>query len=101
MLHAYRRIYPLSQHALPMCRNMNNRTLITCFGMPGLLIGWWSSGIATIGQHSTATIPVSGICITDQSRCFDHTPMWQDWLPEYRPLIVEVQAGVRGSESVP
>ena len=46
--------------------------------------------VLRIGQHLTTIIPYLEFALSPKA-LFDHLPTWQEWLPEYRQLIIEVQ----------
>ena len=91
MLPAYRLVYPLSQHGSPQLWEyeqpyidnliVNARTfqrfVVQCY-----FEDWTAFDRDNTRIWNTYYRP---------KPLFDHLPTWQDWLPEYRQLIIEVQ----------
>ena len=91
MIHAYRLVYPLSKHALPQLWEYEqpyiHHLILNAKTFGRFVVQWYFADWAAFDQ--------------DNSRIWDtyyrtkplyaHIPTWQEWLPEYRQLIIEVQ----------
>ena len=91
MLPAYRLVYPLSQHASPQLWEfeqpyidnllLNARTFQR-FVVQGYFNDWTALDRDNTRIWNTYYRP---------KPLFDHLLTWQEWRPEYRQLIIEVQ----------
>jgi hypothetical protein len=91
MLPAYRLVYPLSQHAHPQLWEYEQpyiaNLLLNARTFQRFVVQWYFDDWAAFDRDNTRiwntyyrTKPL-----------FDHLLTWQEWLPEYRQLIIEVQ----------
>ena len=91
MLHAYRLVYPLSQHAPPQLREyeqpyvdhllLNARTFDRCIAQ------WDFEDLNALDRDNTHIWDT----YYRPKPLYDSWKTWQEWLPEYRQLIIEVQ----------
>jgi hypothetical protein len=87
----YRLVYPISEHSplqlwefeQPYINNLiqNARTFNR------LVAQWYFTDWAELDRDNTRIWET----YYRPKPLFDHLPTWQDWLPEYRQLIIEVQ----------
>src|SRR5262245_18305935 len=91
MLHAYRLVYRLSEHAPPQLWEyeqpyidnlVQNARTFARFVTP-----WYFEDWAAFDRDNTRIWET----YYRPKLLFDHCPTWQDWLPEYRQLLSEVQ----------
>ena len=94
MSHAYRLVYPISQHAPPQLWEyeqpyidnlLRNARTFARWVVQWYFASWEESDLDNTRIWNTYYRPTP---------LFDHLLTWQDWLPEYRQLIIEVQAMV-------
>ena len=91
MLHAYRLVYAISEHAPPQLWEyeqpyihhlLRNARTFDRFVAQWYFENWEALDCDNTRIWNTYYRP---------KPLFDHLPTWQDWLPEYRRLIIEVQ----------
>jgi len=91
MLHAYRLVYSIREHAPPQLWEYEqpyiDNLLRNARTFERWVVQWYFKDWAALDSDNTRiwntyyrTKPL-----------FDHLPTWQDWLPEYRQLIIEAQ----------
>jgi hypothetical protein len=91
MIHAYRLVYPLNQNALPQLWEyeqpsidhllLNARTFDRCIAQ------WDFENWNALDRDNTLIWET----YYRPKPLYDSWKIWQEWLPEYRQLIIEVQ----------
>jgi len=91
MIHAYRLVYAISQHAHPQLWEYEqpyiDNLLLNARTFDRFVAQWYFEDWVALDHDNTR---IWNIYYRPQP-LFDHLPTWQDWLPEYRQLIIEVQ----------
>src|SRR5215475_9752786 len=91
MIHAYRLVYPISQHAPPQLWEFEqpyiDNLIRNARTFDRLVAQWYFTDWAALDRDNTRIWNT----YYRPKPLFDHLPTWQDWLPEYRQLIIEVQ----------
>ena len=91
MVHAYRLVYPISEHASPQLWEfeqpyidnlLRNARIFDRWVVQWYFKNWEELDLANRRIWDTYYRP---------KPLFDHLLTWQEWLPEYRQLISEVQ----------
>ena len=91
MIHAYRLVYPLSEHAPPQLWEWEqpyiNNLLLNARTFDRWVVQWYFENWEALNCDNTRVWDT----YYRPKPLFDHIATWQDWLPEYRQLIIEVQ----------
>jgi hypothetical protein len=91
MLHAYRLVYPISEHAPPQLWEWEqpfiNNLLLNARTFDRWVVQWYFESWEALDRDNTRIWDT----YYRPKPLFDHLPTWQEWLPEYRQLIIEVQ----------
>src|SRR5215510_2260735 len=91
MLHAYRLVYSISEHAPSQLWEYEqpyiDNLLLNARTFDRWVVQWYFADWAALDEDN-ARIWNS---YYRPKPLFDHLPTWQEWLPEYRQLIIEVQ----------
>jgi hypothetical protein len=91
MLRAYRLVYPISQHAPPQLWEFEqpyiDNLLLNARTFDRRVVQWYFEDWAALDRDNTRIWNTHYHIKT----LFDHLPTWQEWLPEHRQLIIEVQ----------
>ena len=94
MIHAYRLVYPISQHAHPQLWEYEqpyiDHLLLNARTFDRFVAQWYFEDWGALDRDNTRIWNT----YYRPKPLFDHLPTWQEWLPEYRQLIIEVQAMV-------
>jgi hypothetical protein len=91
MIHAYRLVYPLSEHDLPQLWEWEqpyiHNLILNARTFGRFVVQWYFADWASFDQDNTRIWNT----YYRPKPLFAHLATWQEWLPEYRQLIVEVQ----------
>src|SRR5262245_30045478 len=91
MIQAYRPVYPISEHAPPQLWEYEqpyiDHLLLNARTFGRRIVQWYFEDWAALDHDNTRIWHT----YYRPKPLFDHRPTWQDWLPAYRQLIVEVQ----------
>ena len=94
MIHAYRLVYPLSEHAPPQLWEYEQpyieNLLRNARTFDRFVAQWYFESWEALDCDNTRIWNL----YYRPKPLFDHLPTWQDWFPEYRQLIIEVQSMV-------
>ena len=94
VLHAYRLVYPLSQHGSPQLWEYEQPYIDNLLLNAGRLIDLSHMVFRRLDSTRPRQYPYRDTYYRPKP-LFDHMPTWQDWFPEYRQLIIEVQDMVK------
>ena len=91
MIHAYRLVYSISEHAPPQLWEYEqpyiDHLLRNARTFDRFVAQWYFEDWAALDRDNTRIWNT----YYRPKPLFDHLPTWQEWLPEYRQLIIEVQ----------
>jgi hypothetical protein len=91
MIHAYRLVYPISQQASPQLWEFEqpyiNHLLRNARTFDRLVVQWYFEDWAALDRDNTRIWN----SYYRPKPLFDHLLTWQEWLTEWRQLIIEVQ----------
>jgi hypothetical protein len=91
MLHAYRLVYPLSQHAHPQLweyeQTYIDNLVLNARTFDRWVVQWYFEDWAAFDRDNTHIWDT----YYRAKPLYDSWKTWQEWLPEYRQLIIEVQ----------
>lgn len=91
MLHAYRLVYPISEHAPPQIWEYEqpyiDNLLRNARTFERWVVQWYFEDWEALNNDNTRIWNT----YYRPKPLYAHLPTWQDWLPEYRQLIIEVQ----------
>ena len=94
LIHAYRLVYPLSQHAPPQlwkyAQPSIDNLLRNARTFDRWMVQWYFEDRAAFDYDNTRIWDT----YYRPKPLFDAFATWQDWLPEYRQLMIEVQGMV-------
>ena len=95
MIHAYHLVYPLSQHGSPPLWEYEqpyiDHLLLNARMFDRFVAQWYFEDWTALDRDNTRIWNT----YYRPKPLFDHLPTWQEWLPEYRLLIIEVQDMVK------
>ena len=95
MIHAYHLVYPLSQHGSPPLWEYEqpyiDHLLLNARTFDRFVAQWSFEDWTALDRDNTRIWNT----YYRPKPLFDHLPTWQEWLPEYRQLIIEVQDMVK------
>jgi hypothetical protein len=90
-MHAYRLVYPLSQHAPPQLWEFEqpyiDHLILNARTFDRFVVQWYFADWTAFDQDNTRIWTT----YYRPKPLYAHWATWQDWLPQYRQLIVEVQ----------
>jgi hypothetical protein len=91
VIHAYRLVYPLSQHAPPQLWEYEqayiDHLILNARTFDRFVVQWYFEDWAAFDRENTR---IWNTYYRPKS-LFAHVATWQEWVPEYRQLIIEVQ----------
>jgi len=89
VIHVYRLIYPLSEHAPPQLWEFEQPYIDNLIRNAGTfdrwVVQWYFENWEALDRENRRIWET----YYRPKPLFDHLPTWQDWLPEYRQLIIE------------
>jgi len=91
LLHTYRLVYPFSAHAPPQiweyAQPYIDHLILNARTFHRQIVQWYFEDWGALDQDNTRIWNT----YYRIKPLYDHLPTWQDWLPDYRQLIIEVQ----------
>jgi hypothetical protein len=91
MIHAYRLVYSISEHAPPQIWEFEqpyiDHLLLNARTFDRFVAQWYFKDWEALDCDNRRIWDT----YYRPKPLFDHLPTWQEWLPEYRQLIIEVQ----------
>src|SRR5438132_13143301 len=100
MIHAYRLVYPLNQHAPPQlwefAQPYIDNLLRNARTFDRFVAQWYFEDWAALDRDNTRIWDT----YYRPKPLYDHLPTWQDWLPEYRQLIIECRTWLTSTQRV-
>ena len=91
MIRAYRLVYPINRHALPQLWEREqpyiDRLLLNAHTFDRRVVQWWFADWRALARDNTRIWET----YYRPKALYDLWPTWEDWMPEYRQLIAEVQ----------
>jgi hypothetical protein len=91
MIHAYRLVYPISEHAPPQLWEWEqpyiNNLIVNARTFDRWVVQWYFKDWTSLDCDNTRIWNT----YYRPKPLFDHLPTWQEWLSEHRQLIIEVQ----------
>ena len=98
MIHAYRLVYPISEHAPPQLWEYKqpyiDNLLRNARTFDRWVVQWYFEDWKALDRDNTRIWNT----YYRPKPLFDHLPTWQEWLPEYRQPIIEVQDRVKNTK---
>jgi len=99
MIHVYRLVYSLSEHAPPQLweyeQPYSDNLLLNARTFDRRVVQWYFEDWEALDRDKTRIWDT----YYRPKPLFDHMSAWQAWLPEYRQLMIEVQSNERATSN--